>query len=70
MAFVVAAVTIAVCVFAAAFTVARTEQTTVESIEARAPQVKRWTAWIVITVGLWFLVLATFADRFADVFPV
>lgn len=70
VAFVVAAVTIAVCVFAAAFTVTRAEQKTLGSIEARAPQVKRWTAWVLIAVGAWFIVLAVFADFFSGLFPV
>lgn len=70
LAFVVAAATIGACVFTAAFTIARAEQATLASIEARAPQVKRWTAWLLVAVGVWFIVLAVFADFFADVFPV
>jgi hypothetical protein len=66
----VAAVTIMVCVFAAATGVARAERSTLERIEARAPQVKRWTGWLVAAVDVWFLVLAVFADFFADLFPV
>lgn len=56
--------------FAAATGVARAEQATLERIQARAPQVKRWTGWVVVGVGVWFLVLAVFADFFADLFPV
>jgi thiosulfate reductase cytochrome b subunit len=66
----VAAVTIAGCVLVAAYAVARTEKATLERIEAQAPQVKRWAGWVLVGVGVWFLVLAVFADVFADVFPV
>lgn len=69
-AFVVAAVTIMACVFAAATGVASAERATLERIEARAPQVKRWTGLVVLGVGVWFLLLAAFADTFARLFPV
>jgi hypothetical protein len=69
-AFTVAAATITGCVFAATFAVARTEQATLERIEAQAPTVKRWTGWIVVGIGVWFLALAAFADVFAGIFPV
>jgi hypothetical protein len=39
-------------------------------LRAAGPQIKTWTAYIVILVGTWFIVLAVFADFFADVFPV
>lgn len=69
-AFVTAAITIMICVFAASTGVARAEQATLQRIEARAPQIKRWTGWVVAAVGVWFLVMAVFANFFADVFPV
>jgi cytochrome c biogenesis protein CcdA len=56
--------------FAAAFGVARAEETTLERIEVQAPTVKRWGGTILIAVGIWFLVLAVFADFFEGVFPV
>lgn len=70
IAFAVAAATIMACVFAAAAGVAAAEQTTLQRIEARAPQVKRWTGVVVVGVGVWFLVLAIFAETFAQLFPV
>lgn len=69
-AFVVAAVTIMACVFAAAAGVASAEQATLGRIEARAPQVKRWTGLVLVGVGMWLLTLALFADTFAELFPV
>jgi uncharacterized membrane protein YdcZ (DUF606 family) len=68
--FAVAAVTIMACVFAAATGVVRAEQATLARIEARAPQVKRWTGVLLVGVGVWFVVLAVFADTFVAVFPV
>ncbi|MBW3658582.1 MAG: hypothetical protein KY457_08080 [Actinobacteria bacterium] len=59
-----------VLVFAAAFGVARAEESTLERIQVQAPVVKRWAGWILVAVGVWFLVLAVFADVFAGIFPV
>lgn len=49
---------------------ARAEQRTLDRITAQAPIVKRWAGWILIGVGIWFIVLAVFADTFADLLPV
>ena len=68
--FVIAAVTIMACVFAAATGVASAERATLARIEARSPQVKRWTGLVVLGVGVWFLTLALFAETFAQLFPV
>lgn len=57
-------------VFAAAFMVASAEQRTLERIKAQAPTVKRWTGWILLAVGVWFITLAVFADFFSRIFPV
>jgi thiosulfate reductase cytochrome b subunit len=57
-------------VFTAAFLVAGAEEGTLERMQVQAPTVKRWGGWILVAVGLWFLVLAVFADFFADIFPV
>lgn len=59
-----------VLVFAAAFGVARAEESTLERIEVQAPTVKRWGGHILVAVGVWFLALALFADFFEGVFPV
>jgi cytochrome c biogenesis protein CcdA len=57
-------------VFTAAFAVSSAEERTLQRIQAQAPTVKRWGGWILVVVGVWFLVLAVFADNFADLFPV
>jgi hypothetical protein len=59
-----------VLLFAAAFGVARTEEATLDRVKAQAPTVKRWGGRILIAVGVWFLILAVFADFFEEIFPV
>ncbi len=56
--------------FVAAFAVAGAEERTVERIKARASTVKRWGGWFLVAVGMWFLLLALFADFFEEIFPV
>jgi cytochrome c biogenesis protein CcdA len=56
--------------FAAAFTVARAEESTLERVKVQAPTVKRWGGRLLIAVGVWFLTLAVFADYFERIFPV
>ena len=70
LAFVVASVVLVGLVFAAAFVVSRAQDQTIERIRVQAPRVKTWGGWILVTVGIWFLTLAVFADFFADIFPV
>ncbi len=69
-AFVVAALVLVGLVFIAAFSVTRAENATLERIKVQAPTVKRWGGRILVAVGVWFLLLAIFAEFFADVFPV
>lgn len=69
-AFVVASIVLVGLVFAAAFGVAGAQDQTLGKIRAQAPRVKKWGGWILTVVGFWFLLLAAFADFFAEVFPV
>ena len=55
------------CLLVAAAGVSRAERATLARIEARAPQVKRWTGGVLVAVGVWFLLLALFAETFATV---
>lgn len=57
-------------IFTAAFAVAKAERTTLERVKGQAPAVKRWGGWILVAVGVWFVVLALFADFFARIYPV
>lgn len=66
----VASVVLVGLVFAAAFSVAKAQDQTIQRIRTQAPTVKKWGGWIVTVVGVWFLILAAFADFFAEIFPV
>jgi protein-S-isoprenylcysteine O-methyltransferase Ste14 len=70
LGFLVAAIVLVGLVFAAAFSVAGAQDQTVASMRAHAPRVKRWGGWVLVGVGAWFLLLAAFADFFADIFVV
>ena len=70
IAFVVASIVLVGLVFAAAIGVADAQDQTIEKIKAQASRVKKWGGWILTMVGVWFLILAAFADFFAKVFPV
>lgn len=43
---------------------------TVQRFQAEGPTVKKWGGWILIAVGVRFIVLAIFADFVAEQFPV
>lgn len=70
LAFAAAAATIVGLAFGLALVVARAEKTTVERLEAAAPQVKGWAGVVLLVIGTWMLVLGLFADAFAKVFAV
>ena len=70
LAFVAAAVVMAVLVFGFALVVARAQETTVQAIRARSGQVKRYGGYVLIGVGLWSILLAVFAEFFAQYISV
>lgn len=70
VAFVVAAVAIALLVFGLALTVARAQEETVKAVRAGIGQVKRFGGYILIGVGGWLIALAVFAEFFARYFAV
>ena len=70
VAFAVASAVLIALVFAASLAVSTVEDRTIESIRAQAPTVKRWGGGILVTVGAWLLLLAVFADFFAELFAV
>lgn len=57
-------------VFIAALTIASVQDQTIQWIGARAPTIKRWGGYVLIAVGIWFFLLAAFAETLAEVFPV
>ncbi len=70
VAFANAAVTMVLLMFGLALALATAQERLVATLQARASEVKRWGGWILLLVGGWFLVLAIFADFFAQIFPV
>lgn len=61
---------IVLLMFTLALTVGAAQERTVEAMRAGSPAIKRWGGCILLLVGAWFIALGTFADFFADVFPV
>lgn len=59
-----------VLLFAAALAAAVARGAVLERLRGAGPAVKRWTARVLIAVGIWLLALAGFAGSFARIFPV
>jgi cytochrome c biogenesis protein CcdA len=56
--------------FTLAFTVAAAQDGVVRALRTNVRHVKRVGGWMLVAVGVWVIVLAAFAERFARVFPV
>jgi hypothetical protein len=69
-AFVLAAVTMALLMFALAFLIGTAQQRVVEALKAGTQQVKQWSGLVLLLVGGWLIALAVWADFFARIFPV
>lgn len=65
-----AGIVLAVMFIGLSLIVGRAQEHTLTRMRASSSQIKRWGAWILVTVGTWFLVLAIWADSFAEIFPV
>ena len=52
------------------FVIGSAQEQTLKRLQAGSAQVKRWGGWILVAVGTWFVILAIWADFFAQVFPV
>lgn len=63
-------VVVVLLMFAVALTVAGSQGKVTETLQSRAPDIKRWGGIILIIVGLWMLALGLFADFFSGLFPV
>ncbi len=70
LAFVVAAGTFVLLIFALSYTMGTAQEGVAERLRAGAPTVKRWGGYILLTVGIWFVVLGAFATFFSEIFPV
>lgn len=56
--------------FALSYAVATAQRNLVERLRTGAPAVKRWGGYILLVVGVWFVLLGAFAAFFSDLFPV
>ena len=69
-AFVVAAATMALLMFALALLVGAAQERLLDSLKAGTRQIKRWSGALLLVVGAWLIVLAIWAEFFARIFPV
>jgi hypothetical protein len=70
VAFANAAFVMVLLMFLLALAVATAQERIVAAMRAHLGQVKRWGGWVLIAVGVWFIVLSIFADFFAKLLPV
>lgn len=56
--------------FTLSLAIATAQDGVVTAFRAHTGDVKRAGGWILIAVGIWVMLLAVFAQRFAAVFPV
>ncbi len=69
-AFLVAAATLVLLMFALAFALAAAQERTAEALRAGTPAIKRWGGRILVLLGIWLVLLGVFADEFSRVFSV
>lgn len=50
--------------------IALAQEQVISTLRARTQDIKQWGGTILILVGLWFIILAVFADFFARIFTV
>jgi hypothetical protein len=70
LAFIVALLTFVVLIFLLALAIATAQHGVIAFARARTHDVKRWGGWILLAVGIWFLILSFFAEWFVGLFPV
>lgn len=50
--------------------IAIAQERVTDALRASVVTIKRWGGGILILVGVWLIILAIWADTFADLFPV
>lgn len=65
-----AATVLVVLLFSAALSVAVAQERVAERVQAATPAIKHWGGWILVVVGVWFVILGVFAATFARLLPV
>lgn len=56
--------------FTVALLLATARERLVDTIKGGSPTIKIWGGRILIAVGIWFILLGSFAGFFSDIFPV
>ena len=69
-AFILAALVMALLMFALAFLIGAAQERVVDALKASTQQVKQWSGVVLLLVGAWLIALAIWAEFFARVFPV
>jgi len=69
-AFMIAALAITILMFLLSSIIAFAQERVVDTLRASLVEVKKWGGRILILVGLWLIVLAIFAETFANIFRV
>ena len=70
MAFGVAALTMALLMFTLAILVGAAQDRVIATLREGTGQMKRWSAFILVIVGAWLIVLAIWADILANLLSV
>ena len=70
VSFVVAGLVLVLMFVGLSAMIGAAQEQTLKRLQAGSPQVKRWGGLILLAVGTWFLILAIWADFFAEIFPV
>lgn len=65
-----AAVVLVVLLLGASFLAVGARETTLQRARASAPAIKRWSGYVLVLVGAWFVALGIWAEEFAGLFPV
>ncbi|HEY5573258.1 MAG TPA: hypothetical protein VIK64_09635 [Anaerolineales bacterium] len=69
-AFMIAALAITILMFLLSSVIAFAQERVVDTLRSSLTEVKKWGGRILILVGLWLIVLAIFAETFANIFRV
>jgi hypothetical protein len=66
----IAALAITILMFLLSSVIAFAQERVVDTLRSSLTEVKKWGGRILILVGLWLIVLAIFAETFANIFRV
>lgn len=69
-AFVTASAVIVILMFAIAVLVSTAREHTIHSLRLATGKARQFGGIMLVGVGIWFIVIAIWADFFADLFPV